>query len=315
MTRGSVTQNRSFSYIGANLMSATNPENGTVSYTYDNAHRVATKTDAAGQQTVYTRDIYGRVTSVRYYDSSHNERAAERVDYTYDAGTYGKGHLTGTTFGGGMASDLGATYNYQYTYNQVGRVTGQQMSLTNTQYPIGVTFNAAYTWDTEGRMSSMDPNVLIRSYSMVPIGLGTQTYTYDADGRLAQMGGYVSATATYGPAGEMLSLTTSSTGSRNRGVTTSMLQDGSRVGAGARHDVQLFGDAEQRADCELGGRVDGLGDADGGDHGVHVRFVEPADGGVERELGADVHVRRVRQYADEVGDGRGAVADAVVRRE
>ena len=70
----------------------------------------------------------------------------------------------------------------------------------------------------------MDPNVLIRSWSMVPVGLGTETYGYDADGRLAQMGGSVSATATYGPAGEMLSLTTSFNGLSQSWNYNSMLQ-------------------------------------------------------------------------------------------
>ena len=56
-----------------------------------------------------------------------NEGAAERVDYTYDAGRM-EGYLTGTSFGGGMASDTGATYKYKYSYNQAGRVTAQHMS-------------------------------------------------------------------------------------------------------------------------------------------------------------------------------------------
>jgi len=35
MTRGSVTQTRTFLYNGSDLVSATNPETGTVTYTYD----------------------------------------------------------------------------------------------------------------------------------------------------------------------------------------------------------------------------------------------------------------------------------------
>jgi hypothetical protein len=46
MTRGSTTQTRTFNYtkvgniVGAELLSATNPENGTVNYTYDSFLRI-----------------------------------------------------------------------------------------------------------------------------------------------------------------------------------------------------------------------------------------------------------------------------------
>src|SRR5208282_3818281 len=46
MPRPSGTQTRSFTYNGKLLQSATNPENGTVTYTYNSYNKVATKTDA-----------------------------------------------------------------------------------------------------------------------------------------------------------------------------------------------------------------------------------------------------------------------------
>jgi YD repeat-containing protein len=48
------------------LRFATNPENGTVTYTYDNAHRALTRTDALSQQTQYVYDSYGRLTNVKH---------------------------------------------------------------------------------------------------------------------------------------------------------------------------------------------------------------------------------------------------------
>jgi YD repeat-containing protein len=54
MARGGVTQTRTFTYNGWDLVSATNPENGTVTYTYDGAHHVTSRTDALGQLTQYT---------------------------------------------------------------------------------------------------------------------------------------------------------------------------------------------------------------------------------------------------------------------
>lgn len=50
MTRAGVTQTRTFTYDSQmRLESVTQPENGTVSYAYDSAGRVASRTDARGR--------------------------------------------------------------------------------------------------------------------------------------------------------------------------------------------------------------------------------------------------------------------------
>ena len=49
MVRDGYTQTRTFLYSGPDLVSATNPENGTVTYTYNGVHQVASRTDAKGQ--------------------------------------------------------------------------------------------------------------------------------------------------------------------------------------------------------------------------------------------------------------------------
>jgi YD repeat-containing protein len=69
MPRGSNTQTRTFNYItgstvGINLLSATNPENGTVTYTYNSDNTLHTKTDAKGQVFTYSYDSYKRLTQV-----------------------------------------------------------------------------------------------------------------------------------------------------------------------------------------------------------------------------------------------------------
>ena len=69
----------------ADLVSATNPENGTVTYVYDSSHHVTSRTDAIGQKTVYTYDSYGRLSQVQYFDPSNNEYTNQRVTYYYDA--------------------------------------------------------------------------------------------------------------------------------------------------------------------------------------------------------------------------------------
>ena len=61
MTRNGTLQTRTFNYtsgttVGAHLLSASNPENGLVSYTYNSDHTLNTKTDAKGQVFSYTYD-------------------------------------------------------------------------------------------------------------------------------------------------------------------------------------------------------------------------------------------------------------------
>jgi YD repeat-containing protein len=82
-SQGLVTQTRTFndSLTTARLTSATNPENGTVSYTYNADGTLAQKTDAKNQQIQYTYDTYGRVTEKRDYASPGSEDLPNRVDY------------------------------------------------------------------------------------------------------------------------------------------------------------------------------------------------------------------------------------------
>ena len=69
MPRGANTQNRTFNYnsgttVTGFLQSATNPENGTVTYTYNSNNLLATKTDAKSQKLTYGYDSYHRLTTV-----------------------------------------------------------------------------------------------------------------------------------------------------------------------------------------------------------------------------------------------------------
>jgi RHS repeat-associated protein len=230
MTRGAVTQTRTFTYVGADMVSATNPENGTINYTYDGAHRVTSRTDAKGQQTQYDHDTYGRVTEVRYYRADGYENTTERVDYYYDTipNSYGfpvpsgfgqntAGRLAAVTFGGGPYDDFNNSYAYAYSYNQAGRVTGQEMLVVATigqysGYPW-MKFMASYQWDNEGRMTQMQyPTVSTATNRWYPWTMQTAGYQYDTDGRMNGMtwdsgfGPNPYASATYGPAGEMQTL-------------------------------------------------------------------------------------------------------------
>jgi YD repeat-containing protein len=64
MPRSNGAQTRTFVWLGMDLASATNPENGTVTYQYDGAHHVTQRTDQKNQHTSYSYDAYGRLTAV-----------------------------------------------------------------------------------------------------------------------------------------------------------------------------------------------------------------------------------------------------------
>src|SRR5712692_9842871 len=70
MPRGANTQTRTFNYnpstttVGIDLLSATNPENGTITYTYNSDHTLATKVDANNHHFAYQYDSYKRLTKI-----------------------------------------------------------------------------------------------------------------------------------------------------------------------------------------------------------------------------------------------------------
>ena len=96
MPRPTGTQTRTFNYIdpatskpGVFLRSVTNPENGTVSYTYDSSNRLSTIIDAKNQKKVMTYDTLNRVTKVQryvYQSGAYVEDVMQQTNYTYDAG-------------------------------------------------------------------------------------------------------------------------------------------------------------------------------------------------------------------------------------
>ncbi|HEY2011924.1 MAG TPA: hypothetical protein VGH38_00425, partial [Bryobacteraceae bacterium] len=167
MLRNTDTQARGFGWTGSDLTTATNPENGTVSYTYDGAHHPLTRTDAKGQQTQYSYDTYGRLAEVRHYVlvppyNQLQEVTNQRVDYSYDTDYTGLngsnwGRLAQVTFQP-EAGGNGETLGYLYSYNQAGRVTTQRMRVyyKNWQnFGAPADLDARYQWDTVGRMKTL----------------------------------------------------------------------------------------------------------------------------------------------------------------
>jgi YD repeat-containing protein len=102
MPRDGVTQTRTFTYdttTQSRLLTATNPENGTVTYIYNNDGTLQSKTDAKNIKAEYSYDSYKRVTQVRRLLNGTEDRC-QRVDYTYDEnGGANSGKLTRARWG------------------------------------------------------------------------------------------------------------------------------------------------------------------------------------------------------------------------
>ena len=207
MPRGSsAVQNRLFNYItgnsvGINLLSATNPENGTVTYTYNSDNTLHTKTDAKNQVFTYSYDssqVGSTVLRTFMYDNN-------TLDSTY-SGSYTQGRLVAVqnqafTPQGYLAGQGGSNITVpssmqfveMYGYTQAGLTSGKRLQVQETLHyyvngvvqnqPRTLNLDTAYTYDTGG-----EGKVLSVSYPSTSAWNGsglTQTsgpaYTYSFD--------------------------------------------------------------------------------------------------------------------------------------
>ena len=267
MPSGSVvTQTRTFNYISNNsisayLQSATNPENGTVSYTYNADGTMATKLDAKGQTLKYAYDSYGRVLTVSLGGSPDTVLRT----YTYDTNSadssysqYASGRLTTVQYSvpsistvtnrfGQQVNFVGDTVTEMYSYTQPGQVAGKRLRVARQPFSgqaLIADLNA--TWDYT---SKNEGHLMGVTYPGDPNGIPTApsyTYTYDAMGRLNTMtdgnGGTVVGGATYNAAGQMTS------GVDTRTYNSMGQLTGVYIRRLAEHHLHLFRDPEQRQD-------------------------------------------------------------------
>jgi len=191
------SQTRSYSYdMLSRLISATTPESGATSYSYDadascpspNSFpgNLVKKLDARGIRTCMQYDQVNRLTSKNYSDSTPT------ATYYYDQASYngltitnGKGKQTGMSDGSGQTA---------WSYNAVGSV------LTERRTIAGVTNTMSYGYNLDGSPASL----------MYPSGR-TVTYTISNAQRLIsaadQANGINYATsATYAPPGAPASI-------------------------------------------------------------------------------------------------------------
>lgn len=172
VTQGTQPQ-RTFSYdLLSRLMSAFNPESGTVNYTYYANSNLFTKTDARGVITTYNYDGLNRVIT-RTYSGAAPGPATPGVTYSYDNAivSNSKGRLT-------SVSSSVSSYSYG-SYDVMGRV------LTGTQTTDGQSYGMSYQYNLAGDMTS----------ETYPSGRVITT-GYDTAGRLASVNGQRPASPT-----------------------------------------------------------------------------------------------------------------------
>jgi len=158
------------------------PDTGTTARTFDAAGNALTSTDAKSQVTTNTYDALNRITQATYDDNS-------KVEYGYDAGTYGKGHLTSLTEKNPGGTVVTTT---TFTYDQKGRL------LTDTRAIGGVNYVTSYGYDSAGRQNSLTyPSGLALAYSFDSVGRVSQFTATPSGGSPAT----VLSSVTYHPFG------------------------------------------------------------------------------------------------------------------
>jgi RHS repeat-associated protein len=185
---------RSFQYDSlSRITSATNPESGTISYSYDVNGNLKQRSSPKPNQTNpalttninYCYDALNRVTS-KAYTSTACPPSPAVATYTYDQGTNGIGRRTGMTDAPGSSS---------WTYDLLGRI------LSETRITSGVTKTTSYVYNLDGSVKSI-------TYPSTH----TVNYTYSAAGRALSAidpAGPINyeTSATYAPPGELVMAT------------------------------------------------------------------------------------------------------------
>ncbi len=172
------SQTRSFGYSSlSRLTSASNPENGTISYQYDNNGNVAQKTDAGSVVTIYEYDALNRNTSVNYSNTTIGNPNVPDITRFYDGATNGKGRLWYSYTAGNNTVGSNVEHSAIDTYDALGRPKVQRQ-LFKLNGAWGPTYQTSRTYNLAGGVTA----------ATYPSG-HTITYSYDTAGRTGSFTG------------------------------------------------------------------------------------------------------------------------------
>src|SRR5580765_7550092 len=194
---------RLFTYNSlSQLLTANNPESGTITYLYDADGELLQKTSPAPNQTgsatqtvSFCYDELHRVVG-KGYGAQSCPLATPVVTYAYDSGTNAKGHLTSLTDQAGTAS---------YTYDVLGRLTAETRTLTGANN-AAIAKTVSYDYNLDGSLKTLH----------YPSGAAV-TYAPDSAGRMLSAVdsgsgiNYVTG-ATYGPDSALTGFISGNTG-------------------------------------------------------------------------------------------------------
>jgi RHS repeat-associated protein len=202
----------------------TSPDTGVTTNTYDSGGNLATATDARSAITTYTYDALNRVSTVAYKVGSTTDQT---ITYTYDAGTNGKGRLTG-------ASD--ANHSMTWIYDGLGRVASKKQTLGSVNQTVGYAYTngdlitlttpsgqtVTYGY-SNGQVTAISVNstTLLSSVAYEPFGpirgwtwanSTTEVRLHDTDGNPSQISAIESSSFGYDDAYRITGITNSSNG-------------------------------------------------------------------------------------------------------
>lgn len=190
----------SYTYNGlGDLEQQVSSDTGTTTNTYDSGGNLTTSTDARNAVTTNTYDALNRVATTSFAVGATTDQT---LTYTYDAGTHGKGRLTGVSDSSHSLSwtydDHGRVLTAGQTVGSVSKTTsyayanGQRQSMTT---PSGQLITYGYT---NGKVTSISVNgaILVSNILYDPFGPVRQwtwsngalsVRTFDQDGKITQI--------------------------------------------------------------------------------------------------------------------------------
>jgi RHS repeat-associated protein len=204
---------RRFTYDSlSRLLTAKNPESGTVSWTYDNDGNVLTKADPRNTIT-YNYDQLHRVATTGTSHAKIYSNTDPPVDYFYDQTSF-----NGLTISEGVGRQTGmsdATGSSASTFDSEGRVLVENKTINISGVtPSAVTKQLTYAYNFDGSTASLTyPDGKIVNYGYNAAGHALSAVD------VANLTNYVTS-ATYAPHGDVSGYVNGYTGITNSGILT-----------------------------------------------------------------------------------------------